>query len=58
MVISRTEAGGVDWQASWQNLHQPIGLLCLLTMLVGLLISRAALSIGMIGLVANAVFNL
>ncbi len=57
MVISRTEAGGVDWQASWQNLHQPIGLLCLLTMLVGLLISRAALSIGMIGLVANAVFN-
>jgi len=57
MGICRTESGAIDWWATWRALHQPLGILSLLVMLVGLLVSRAALSIGMIALVGNALFN-
>lgn len=57
MGICRTESGAIDWPATWRALHQPLGMLSLLTMLVGLLVSRAALSIGMMVLVGNALIN-
>ncbi|HMO41415.1 MAG TPA: O-antigen ligase family protein [Saprospiraceae bacterium] len=43
----------------WQKwiTHQNIGMLSVLLVLAGLLCSEAAMSIGMIGLVVNAVFN-